>query len=91
MNQHGTGADERLLIEAAQKDPRRFAELYESNFERVYVYIARRVRDRTEAQDLTSHVFRQALAIICARPRNRAREGARLYRRRRVASPVLAA
>jgi len=29
-------ADERLLIEAAQKVPCRFAELYEQNFERVY-------------------------------------------------------
>ena len=27
---------EKLLIEAAQQDPRRFAELYEANFERVY-------------------------------------------------------
>jgi uncharacterized glyoxalase superfamily protein PhnB len=29
-------AQERLLVEAAQKDPARFAELYEMNFERVY-------------------------------------------------------
>ena len=36
-------ADERLLIEAAQKDPARFAELYEINFERVYAYVVRRV------------------------------------------------
>ena len=57
-------ADERLLIEAAQKDPRCFAELYEQNFERVYAYIARRVGDRAEAEDLTSEVFHQALANI---------------------------
>ena len=56
--------DERLLIEAAQQDPSRFAELYEENFDRVYAYIARRVRDRVDAQDLTSHVFHQALANI---------------------------
>jgi len=55
---------ERLLIEAAQKDPRRFAELYEQNFERVYVFIARRVRNREEAEDLTSEVFHQALANL---------------------------
>jgi len=36
-------ADERLLVEAAQKDPARFAELYENNFERVYAYVVRRV------------------------------------------------
>jgi RNA polymerase sigma-70 factor (ECF subfamily) len=56
-NQH----DERGLIEAAQEDPSRFAELYELNFERVYAYIARRVRERSAAEELTSHVFHQAL------------------------------
>jgi len=54
-------ADERLLVEAAQADPSRFAELYESHFARVYAFIARRVRNRQEAEDLTSEVFRQAL------------------------------
>jgi len=57
-------SEERLLIEAAQKDPGRFAELYEQNFHRVYAYIARRVRDRSESQDLTAHVFQQALANL---------------------------
>src|SRR5256885_15866809 len=55
---------ERLRIEAAQRDPSRFAELYEDNFERVYAFIARRVRDRDEAEDLTSEVFHQALANL---------------------------
>jgi len=55
---------ERLLIEAAQKDPRRFAELYETNFERVYAFIVRRVHDRTEAEDLTAEVFRHALSNL---------------------------
>src|SRR5499426_4738938 len=55
---------ERLLIEAAQKDPSRFAELYESNFERVYAFIVRRVRDRHEAEDLTAEVFQHALANL---------------------------
>ena len=57
-------ADERLLIEAAQKDPARFAELYENNFERVYAYVVRRVRDRAETEDLTSEVFHHALANL---------------------------
>jgi RNA polymerase sigma-70 factor (ECF subfamily) len=56
--------DERLLIEAAQQDPGRFAELYELHFERVYAYIARRVRERSTAEELTSHVFHQALLNI---------------------------
>jgi RNA polymerase sigma-70 factor (ECF subfamily) len=54
-------ADDRLLIEAAQKDPARFAELYENNFERVYAYVLRRVGDRAETEDLTAEVFRHAL------------------------------
>ena len=53
--------DERLLIEAAQQDPSRFAELYDQNFDRVYAFIARRVRDRDLAEELTAEVFRQAL------------------------------
>jgi len=56
--------EERLLIESAQKDPSRFAELYELHFERVYAYIARRVRERSAAEELTSHVFHQALANL---------------------------
>jgi len=55
---------ERLAIDAAQKDPARFAALYEDNFERVYAYVARRVRDRSEAEDITSEVFQQALANL---------------------------
>jgi RNA polymerase sigma-70 factor (ECF subfamily) len=57
-------ADERLLIEAAQKDPSRFAELYENNFARVYAYVVRRVGNRSETEDLTSEVFHQALANL---------------------------
>jgi RNA polymerase sigma-70 factor (ECF subfamily) len=57
-------AEERLLVEAAQKNPARFAELYEINFERVYGFIARRVGDREAAEDLTSEVFHKALANL---------------------------
>lgn len=63
-NAHNGDTDERRAIEAAQKDPAQFAELYENNFERVYAYIARRVRDRNEAEDVTSEVFQQALANL---------------------------
>lgn len=58
------GADEQSLIEDAQRDPRHFARLYEIHFERIYAYIVKRVRDRAEAQDLTSEVFHQALANL---------------------------
>lgn len=59
-----TATEERLLIEAAQQDPARFAELYELHFERVYAFIAHRVKDRDAAQDLTAEVFQQALANL---------------------------
>ena len=57
-------ANERLLVSAAQSDPTRFADLYEANFERVYAFVARRVRSREEAEDLTSEVFHKALANL---------------------------
>jgi RNA polymerase sigma-70 factor (ECF subfamily) len=57
-------AGERLRIEAAKRDPTRFAELYEAHFERVYAYAVRRVRDRHEAEDVTAEVFQQALANL---------------------------
>jgi RNA polymerase sigma-70 factor (ECF subfamily) len=55
---------ERALVEAAQQDPSRFAELYELHFERVYAYVVRRVRERSAAEELTAHVFQQALANL---------------------------
>jgi RNA polymerase sigma-70 factor (ECF subfamily) len=57
-------ADERLLVEAAQRDPAQFAELYGRNFHAVYAYVARRTANREEAEDLTSEVFHQALANL---------------------------
>jgi RNA polymerase sigma-70 factor, ECF subfamily len=56
--------DERLLIEAAQQDPRRFGELYEPNFDRVSAFVARRAGGRGEAEDLTAEVFHHALANL---------------------------
>ena len=61
MKRRPKDAPERSLIEAAQRDPACFAELYENNFERVYAFIARRVHDRDQAQDLTADVFHSAL------------------------------
>jgi RNA polymerase sigma-70 factor, ECF subfamily len=57
-------ADERLLVEAARRDPSRFAELYEQHVDRVYAYVLRRVGTRQEAEDITSQVFHQALENI---------------------------
>jgi|SRR4030095_3694307 RNA polymerase sigma-70 factor (ECF subfamily) len=56
--------DEKLLIEAAKGDQRRFADLYRVHFDRVYAYVARRVATRSDAQDVTAEVFQQALANL---------------------------
>jgi RNA polymerase sigma-70 factor, ECF subfamily len=57
-------AEERLLVEAAQKDPAKFGALYDIHFERIYAFAARRMRDRDKAEDLTSEVFHKALANL---------------------------
>jgi RNA polymerase sigma-70 factor (ECF subfamily) len=54
-------AEERRLVEAAQRDTACFGALYENYFELVYAYVARRLRNRAEAEDLTAEVFRKAL------------------------------
>ena len=56
--------DDRVLVEAAQRDPSRFGELYERHFDRVYAFVVRRVRDRDAAEDLTAEVFHRALANL---------------------------
>ena len=57
---------ERHLIEAAQRDPSRFAQLYEANFDRVYAFVARRLPSREEAEDVTAEVFHQALSGLAS-------------------------
>jgi DNA-directed RNA polymerase specialized sigma24 family protein len=44
-------ADERLQVEAAQKDPSKFGELYERHFEQVYAFVARRVQIAARRQN----------------------------------------
>jgi len=58
------GVDEQLLVEAAQRDPAKFDELYELHFVRVYAFVVGRVRDRAVAEDVTSEVFHKALANL---------------------------
>jgi len=53
-----------VLVEAAQKDPAEFEALYELHFERVYAFVASRVRDRATAEDVTSEVFHKGLANL---------------------------
>lgn len=55
---------EQQQVEAAQRDPSQFAALYESHFERVFAFVARRMPTREDAEDVTSEVFHQALASL---------------------------
>ena len=57
-------AEERRLVEAAQHDTALFGDVYEHYFEIVYAYVARRVRNRPEAEDMTAEVFRKALQSL---------------------------
>ena len=57
-------ADERRLVEAAQQDRVCFGAVYEKYFELVYAYVVRRTRNRAASEDLTSEVFRKALANL---------------------------
>ena len=57
-------AEERLLVDAAQKDPTKFGPLYDTHFERIYAFVTRRMGDRDKAEDLTSEVFHKALANL---------------------------
>ena len=65
MRQSQTGhPEERLLIEAAQRNPARFVDLYEMYFDRVYAYVSYRVESRAMTEDLVADVFQQALANL---------------------------
>jgi len=57
-------ANERLLVEAAQADPSKFAKLYELHFDKIYAFVARRLRNRDLAEDLTAEIFQKALANL---------------------------
>jgi RNA polymerase sigma-70 factor (ECF subfamily) len=57
-------SEEWIRVDAARRDPGQFGHLYEAHFERVYAYVARRVKGREEVEDLTSEVFRRALANL---------------------------
>ena len=54
-------AEERRLVEAAQRDPVQFSELYKDYFELVYAFVARRLRERAATEDVTAEVFHKAL------------------------------
>lgn len=64
MRQSQTGPEERLLIEAAQRNPARFADLYDIYFDRIYAYVSHRANNRAVTEDLVAEVFHKALANL---------------------------
>ncbi len=57
--------DEESLVRRAQRyDQQAFARLYEEHFDRIYRYVALKIGDRMEAEDVTQLVFLKALQSI---------------------------
>jgi len=57
--------EEESLVRRAQKqDQQAFAQLYEEHFDKIYRYVALRIGDRAEAEDITQQVFLKALRSI---------------------------
>ncbi len=52
--------EESLVRRAKEGDQQAFAQLYEAHFERVYRYVAFKIGDRTEAEDMAQQVFLNA-------------------------------
>lgn len=52
------------IVLAAQKDASHFEKIYELYFEKIFIYIHRRVKDEMLADDLTSQTFLKALINI---------------------------
>lgn len=53
-----------LIRRAKQNDEEAFAQLYEGYFDKIYRYVALRIGDRTEAEDITQQVFLNAIKAI---------------------------
>ena len=53
--------EENFALGLRKRDPEAWARLYEEYLPRIYRYIALRVRNQTEAEDLTEQVFLRAL------------------------------
>ena len=56
--------DESLVQRAKQRDEEAFAQLYEGYFDKIYRYVALRIGDRMEAEDIAQQVFLKAIKAI---------------------------
>jgi len=56
--------EESLVRRAQQGEQEAFAHLYENYFDKIYRYVALRIGDRMEAEDITQQVFLHAIRAI---------------------------
>jgi RNA polymerase sigma-70 factor (ECF subfamily) len=56
--------EQSLVLRAQGQDKEAFAELYEAYFDKIYRYIALKIGDRIEAEDMTQQVFLKALKSL---------------------------
>ena len=56
--------EESLVRRAQQQDQQAFAQLYEEHFDKIYRYVALRIGDRAEAEDITQQFLLKALRYI---------------------------
>jgi RNA polymerase sigma-70 factor (ECF subfamily) len=56
--------EESLVRRAQKRDQEAFAQLYEEHIDKIYRYIALRIGNETEAEDMTQQVFLNALQSI---------------------------
>lgn len=73
-------AREQSLVDGARADAAAFGELYDFYLPRIYGFIARRVEDRSVAEDLTATTFERALGAVRRDDFRNASFGGFLYR-----------
>jgi RNA polymerase sigma-70 factor (ECF subfamily) len=73
-------AREQVLVAGARADAAAFGELYDFYLPRIYGFIARRVGDRSVAEDLTATTFERALGAVRRDDFRNASFGGFLYR-----------
>ena len=56
--------EESLVRRAQQRDQQAFTQLYEEHFDKIYRYVALRIGNEMEAEDITQQVFLKALHSI---------------------------
>jgi len=57
-------SEESLVRRAQKRDQEAFAQIYEEHFDKIYRYLALRIGNETEAEDMTQQVFLNALQSI---------------------------